>query len=147
MYTYTHTHMNVYAPTHTHTHTQYIYECVYVCVYIHVCVCVYAYIYIHRGPDDKKVGDFDFSIVSLSAKAIIHVEVKRYLNEDVLKKATEQLEKAESYFLKAVPFPAFEGWRYLKFVYFEARPEDELAKICQGCQSHLLSGCDDFGAW
>ena len=68
------------------------------------------------GPDDKKVGDFDFLVVSLQLKAVVHIEVKRQLDERSLDKAFEQLAKAENLFRSSVPFPVGERWSYLKFV-------------------------------
>ena len=99
------------------------------------------------GPDDKKVGDFDFLVISLQLKAVVHIEVKRQLDERSLDKAFEQLAKAENLFRSSVPFPVGERWSYLKFVYFEILPESELAKICSRCRTQLIQNDACFVEW
>ena len=99
------------------------------------------------GPDDKKVGDFDFLVISLQLKAVVHIEVKRQLDERSLDKAFEQLAKAENLFRSSVPFPVCERWSYLKFVYFEILPESEQAKICCRCRTQLIQNDACFVEW
>ena len=82
------------------------------------------------GPDGKKVGEFDFLIISLQLRAVVHIEVKRQLDERSLDMAFQQLTKAENLLRRSVPFPASESWQHLKFVYLENITENELAKIC-----------------
>ena len=97
--------------------------------------------------DDKKVGEFDFLIISLQLRAVIHVEVKRQLDERSLNKALEQLSKAENLFWNSVPFPVNEKWSYLKFAYFEIVPEIEFTKLCLSCKSQLMHKSTRITEW
>ena len=99
------------------------------------------------GPDDKKVGEFDFLIISLQLRAVVHIEVKRQLDERSLDMAFQQLTKAENLLRRSVPFPASESWQHHKFVYLENITENELAKICFRCQEQLILRDTNIGEW
>ena len=99
------------------------------------------------GTDDKIIGEFDFLVISLKLKAVVHIEAKRQLDERSLNKAFEQLAKAKKLFQGSVPFPESEGWRYLNFIYTQIMPKEELAKICNECQKQLIQEDTDFVEW
>ena len=100
-----------------------------------------------HGPDDKIIGELDFLVISLQLRAVVHIEVKRQLDERSLDMAFQQLTKAETLFRRSVPFPMGERWSYLKFVYFEILPESEQAKICSRCRTQLIQNDACFVEW
>ena len=77
-------------------------------------------------PSAKK--EFDFLIISLPLKAIIHIEVKRTLSKKSKEKAINQLNDGYSLISNKVPFPKNRNWDYMQFI----------------CFSHLSAGDDDI---
>lgn len=65
-------------------------------------------------PTAKK--EFDFLIVSLPLKAIIHIEVKRTLNNKARETATKQLNKGLYLISNKVPFQKENNWKYLQCI-------------------------------
>ena len=85
-------------------------------------------------PSAKK--EFDFLIISLALKAIIHVEVKRTLNKDSKDKAQKQLNDGVSTIRSKVPFQKNSNWKYFQYIcYSFVKPDCQETK--QYIDSHL----------
>jgi len=113
-----------------------------------------------KNTKGKLVGEFDFLIVSLPLRSVIHIETKRSQFHEAsnnsnskesqmspLQKAAEQLRKCRNILLENIPFPISEDWQYLKWIYFEITSEDELSKTCHKCQDHILTPATSLDDW
>ena len=108
-----------------------------------------------EGNQGLKIGESDFLIVSLPLKSIIHIEAKRSQINDKKKseelepwqKAAVQLEKMRQNCWDNIPFKASDDWRYSKWMYFQNTSNDQMAKICQACQAHILNPTTNFKDW
>jgi len=92
------------------------------------------------NPSGKK--EFDFLIVSLSMKAIVHIEVKRTLNQKAKETVIKQLEDGHSAIKNKVPFQAKSKWEYIQFIFHSQRDsgDEEVDKFLQSSsQMHLSS--------
>ena len=67
-------------------------------------------------PSAKK--EFDFLIISLPVKAIIHIEVKRTLNKKSKESATKQLNDGHLIMGTKVPFLNESNWKYIQYICF-----------------------------
>ena len=95
--------------------------------------------YIHKDGTAKVLGEFDFLILSLNLKTIIHIEAKRSYNVAIHKKACQQLDKGKLFFKENFSFPSEEKWSYIKMAFFGENVED----VCQKCKPYFISF--DFG--
>ena len=62
-------------------------------------------------------------------------------------KAAVQLEKMRQNCWDNIPFKASDDWRYSKWMYFQNTSNDQMAKICQACQAHILTPTTNFKDW
>ena len=95
-------------------------------------------------PSAKK--EFDFLIVSLPLKAIIHIEVKRTLNKTSKEKAIKQLNDGLSIIISKVPFQKESKWTYIQYICF-SQLNDSDEEITQFLESHLLTLNIMLGKW
>ena len=113
-----------------------------------------------KDENGVKFGEYDFIIVSLPLKSIIHIEAKRSQDTPIPKnsqskrkkndpqdKAAEQLEKLRKKLLADIPFPASENWTYLKWIYFEKTSEQRMRNMCSDCKAHILTTDTSFDWW
>ena len=91
-------------------------------------------------PSAKK--EFDFLIISLPLKAIIHIEVKRTLIKKSKEKAINQLNDGHSIMINKVPFPKKGNWKYIQFICYCHKEEND-EEIDQFLGSHSHSKCQE----
>ena len=75
-------------------------------------------------PTAKK--EYDFLIVSLALKVIVHIEVKRTLNKASKEKAIKQLDDGHSVISSIVPFPEARKWQYIQHICFNYGADEEV---------------------
>ena len=85
-------------------------------------------------PTAKK--EFDFLIISLPLKSIIHIEVKRTLDEKSKEKAIQQLDDGHSIISSKIPFQKESSWSYIQFICF-SQLNDSNEEIGQFLKSHV----------
>ena len=69
-----------------------------------------------KTPNAEK--EFDFLIISLPLKAIIHIEVKKTLRKESKESARNQLNAGHSTISSNVPFQRSSNWTYIQFICF-----------------------------
>ena len=103
-----------------------------------------------KDSNPKAKKEFDFLIVSLPMKAIVHIEVKRTLSEETKKKVVTQLEKGHSVIKGKVPFHAKSDWKYFQYILFSRREtnDDEIDKFLGSKRcSNFSCTSTDLGNW
>ena len=90
-------------------------------------------------PSAKK--EFDFLIISLPLKAIIHIEVKRTLNKKSKESATKQLDDGHSIMNNKVPFLKKRDWKYIQYICFSHlnANDDEIKEFLTHAESQILA--------
>ena len=84
------------------------------------------------------LGEFDFIVISLPLKSIIHIEAKAGYNKSSRRSASEQLESGLTFFKEKLPLPASENWKYVKMMCFGDSADND---ICVQCR-HFILGTD-----
>ena len=95
-------------------------------------------------PTAKK--EFDFLIISLPLKTVIHIEVKRTLNKKSKDAATKQLDDGHSIISNKVPVPKKSNWIYIQYICF-SHFDDSDEEISHFLESHILTLKIEFGEW
>ena len=80
-------------------------------------------------------GEFDFIVISLPLKSIIHIEAKAGYNKSSRRSASEQLESGLTFFNEKFPLPASENWKYVKMMCFGDSVDND---ICVQCRPFIL---------
>lgn len=100
------------------------------------------------NPHAKK--EFDFLIVSLPLRAIIHIEVKRSLIKKTVEKVICQLNDGYSIIRSKIPFHSKSHWVYSQYTYFTHVETSDL-DMHQFCETrfHLrtLNSIVDLSKW
>lgn len=84
---------------------------------------------------DQHYNEFDFLVVCGPAKAVIYIECKYTLTEEIAKKINEQSTNAFKYLEKHLPLK--QGWKFLTLACYEQLNMD-IAMICSKCQPFLV---------
>ena len=100
-----------------------------------------------NGEKGRKMREFDYLIVSLTLKTIIHIEVKSSSNTKSVEEAIRQLEDGKKFFLSCIPFPQDENWRYIQGMYIGNKVGNEFGQPCSSCQNFMLTKGDDLSSW
>ena len=99
-------------------------------------------------PSAKK--EFDFLIISLPLKAIVHIEVKRTLNQKSKESAIKQLHDGHLIMGNRVPFLNKSNWKYIQYVCFShvnANDEEINEFLMSNAEPQLLALGTQFGDW
>jgi hypothetical protein len=81
------------------------------------------------------LGEFDFIVISLPLKSIIHIEAKAGYHKSSRRSASEQLESGLTFFKEKLPLPATENWKYIKMMCFGEFLDNE---VCVQCRPFIL---------
>ena len=97
-------------------------------------------------PNAKK--EFDFLIISLTLKAIIHIEVKRTLSKKAKEAATRQLDDGHNIINNKVPFAETSNWKYIQYISYCYKDENdqEISQFLES-QSHFQSQGAQINDW
>jgi hypothetical protein len=80
-------------------------------------------------------GEFDFIVISLPLKSIIHIEAKAGYHKLSRRSASKQLESGLTFFKEKLPLPASENWKYVKMMCFGQSVNND---ICVQCRPFIL---------
>ena len=103
-----------------------------------------------KDSDPRAKKEFDFLVVSLQMKAIVHIEIKRTLNEKTKNTVTKQLDDGHSILKGRVPFEAQSNWRYIQFILFSLRGtgDQEVERFLESHPHSLFTSPDtDLKDW
>jgi hypothetical protein len=81
------------------------------------------------------LGEFDFIVISLPLKSIIHIEAKAGYHKSSRRSASEQLESGLTFFKEKLPLPDSENWKYVKMMCFGDSVDND---ICVQCKPFIL---------
>ena len=97
-------------------------------------------------PSAKK--EFDFLVISLPLKAIIHIEAKRTLIKKSKEKAINQLNDGHSIMKNKVPVPEASNWSYTQYICycFKDEKDEEILQFLKS-QSHFQSQEGQLCSW
>jgi hypothetical protein len=83
----------------------------------------------------KTKGEFDFIVISLASKSIIHIEAKKRNNHWKREDSETQLNRGRAFFEGNFPFPSSENWNYVKMMCFGELVDKD---VCQNCKPFIL---------
>jgi len=84
----------------------------------------------------REQREFDFLVIAINQRSVLHIEVKAALETKAMKKAGQQLKEGLKVFQENIPFHHDDQWIYTRAMYFSQMKEN--ITPCDACHSFVL---------